>query len=284
MRVLIDRSLFVRLLAYSRLCKTEVGGMGMIIMNDDGDIEVKNVYLSKQQAHSTTCELDATDLGRLEYEARNEQGELALWWHSHVDMAASPSGQDNETMKRMAGNGRCLMLIINRRGETYAEYSYNGDKDKLIPAGSVKCEIDVIDAIDTAAIKKELDEYVLPFTPQQPEMSTGYDGSLFGTHFDGGYKSYGKKTKPRAEKLEQWSSRKVNDGKRMHLSAYAFNFYESHNSIRLASGYLFAISKYHKDTVYIAEKVNNFMYSVPYNYYVALTMDNRASVEQLVKA
>lgn len=282
MNVFIDRSLFVRLLAYSKLCKVEVGGMGMIVMNADGDIEVKNIYLSKQQAHSTTCELDAADLGRIEFEARNEQGELALWWHSHVDMGAHPSAQDTATMKKMAANGRCLMLIINRKGETYAEYSYRGDKDKLIPAGSIKCEVTVVDSIDNAAIKKELDEYVLPFTPQMPEQSTGYDGNLFGDHFKDGYKTKGKGTKPKATSSDGWSNRCVNQGKKMLLSGYAFDFVESYDTIRLSAGYMFAVSKYYRGTVCIAEKINDFMYSVPYDDYVALTMDNRQSVQQVV--
>lgn len=288
MKVRISREHYATLVAYATHCKVEMGGMGKIAMTQDGDIEVKSIYVVKQQAHSTTCELDAEDLGRLEYEARNDSGEMALWWHSHCDMGVMPSHQDTQTMNKMAGNGRCLMLIINRAGDTHAEYTFAGDSAKLIPAATVKADVVVVDHIDLTRIKREIKEMVLPFAmPAIPPTTNRWsDQKLIPSDDTLGSiweESFKRNVRHRKEKAELRLNRKRPEilGS-VALQPSMFNILDSLYGIVPATGYKIAQSKYHHGTVYLCREFNGTVSSVPHSEYEILTGDGRQSLKDMV--
>lgn len=281
MKVLIKREHFAKLLAYAKLCKSELGGFGRIVMTDNGNLEVTSIYLVKQHANGATCELDADAIGMLEYESRNDSGELALWWHSHVDMGVSPSTQDIETMNKMGANGRCLMLVINRKGETTAQYTFAGDKGKMIPAATITLTVEIVEeGVDKAAIKAEIAEKVLPFVYQSAPRMFGQDaigGDASDSLANQWEQQWLENNKKRKEKAEAKRCPKS-----FILAPSAFDIVESLYGIRLSSGYMFGQSRYHKGSVYICTEVNGHMYSVSFEDYSATTNDSRNSVKELV--
>lgn len=280
MKVLIKREHFAKLLAYSKLCKSELGGFGRIVMTDNGNLEVTNIYLVKQRASGSTCELDADAIGLLEYESRNDSGELALWWHSHVDMGVSPSQQDIETMNKMGSNGRCLMLVINRKGETTAQYTFAGDKNKMIPAATITLTVEIVEAgVDKAAIKAEIAEKVLPLfdttTRTFGQDDSGFDSSCsLANQWEQRWLENSNKRKEKANAKR--------GAKSFILPQSAFDIVESLYGIRLSSGYMFGQSKYHKGSIYICTEINGQYYSVAFDDYAEETNDLRQSVKQLV--
>ena len=291
MKVLIKREQFSKLLAYAKLCKSELGGMGKITMTDDGKLSIESVYLVKQHANGTTCELDAEALGLLEFQTKDEVGELALWWHSHAGMGVNPSSQDIETMNKMGANGRCLMLIINNKGETHAEYTFAGDASKLIPAATIKLNVDVVDSgIDTKAIKAEIAEKVLEFAPPvttktwgntQHDLASDETMNLFAEQWEQRRQAVMEKRKAAASLHKQ--SKHIRSAKGFIISPQAFEVIDSLYGIRLSSGYSFAQSRFHRDTIYICSTDSGVTYSIPFAEYVAATNDDRQSVKDLVK-
>lgn len=285
MNVSIKREHFSKLMAYAKLCQTEVGGMGKIKMDDDGNLEVTNVYISKQFAHGTTCELDATDLGRLEYEARNDEGEMALWWHSHVDMGVSPSLEDDKTMQKMSSHGRCLRLIINRSGDTRADYSCRANKQAMTPAIVTSATVMVVDSIDADSIKAELDEFVLPFPVKEPRAKKkGYECVA-----DDGIPPIPKHATTRKSGLSPVRSffpsvqpSFDDDQKRIPLNPSFFAIQQVYKGVMLSRGYFFAIS-HSGNTAYVAtyDAVNKLV-AVPFDQYAAMTYDSRSTIEGMV--
>lgn len=281
MKVLIKREHFAKLMAYAKLCKSELGGFGRIVMTDNGNLEVTSIYLVKQHANGATCELDADAIGMLEYESRNDTGELALWWHSHVDMGVSPSQQDIETMNKMGANGRCLMLVINRKGETTAQYTFAGDKSKMIPPATVTLTVEIVEAdVDKAAIKAEIAEKVLPFVTYTAPRTFGQDAvdgdasDSFANQWEQRWLENNKRRKEKADAKR--------GAKSFILPPSAFDIIESLYGIRLSSGYMFGQSKYHKGSVYICTEINGHFYSVTFDDYSKETNDLRNSVKELV--
>ena len=93
---------------------TEVGWYG--IGRVEGHlILVEDIYVPEQKVHATRVEL-----------APEVVPNNVLWGHSHVNMACTPSSQDNETWDEFMNTPEVLgdinyaMLIINKRGETFS--------------------------------------------------------------------------------------------------------------------------------------------------------------------
>ncbi len=82
-------------------------------------------YFPKQTITSTTVRASHEAMNEI-IEAREEEDLLRCWWHSHVDMGCTPSGQDktdiaNQRSEIFEYDDFRIMLITNKRGDTYAE-------------------------------------------------------------------------------------------------------------------------------------------------------------------
>ena len=166
MKAYIGRTEMARMLSYSRLSNgsDEIGGLARAVVKD-GRLTVTRVFISKQSVSGGTCELDPDDLGRLEYESRNDEGDFIVWWHSHANMGVSPSQQDDVTFKqRTAEAGRCLAIIVNRRGDVSARFAHSGTD--MLPPVSVSVDLEVTDItpFTDADIKAEIAKYVSPIS------------------------------------------------------------------------------------------------------------------------
>lgn len=153
----IPSHIYGQILGYVCGCSVEISGMGQLERYKDGYIVTK-VHLPKQKCTSVETEMDADDLGVLEYECEDgmfkDYGELAWWWHSHVDMPTFWSGTDHEAMVKLSANGRILSTVFNRKFEMRTAYRQgeSGDgfympvfsdelKTVIIPSNSVEQEI-----------------------------------------------------------------------------------------------------------------------------------------------
>lgn len=125
--ILIHGDALSKMWQYVDQCADEIGWLGTAYRSDDNNIIVRDAFLFHQEVHSTTTEITpdglaffAQDLLSNDLESGMEiWNNLKVWGHSHVNMAVSPSGQDNSQMETFAQTGHdwFIRIIANKSGE-----------------------------------------------------------------------------------------------------------------------------------------------------------------------
>lgn len=104
---------------YCELCAKEIGWLGFVKKYPGTGYLITDVVLLKQEVHATTTEIDPQAL--LEFWSATppeQQADIKLWGHSHVNMSPSPSGQDDNQMNYFKdGNDWFIRLITNKKGD-----------------------------------------------------------------------------------------------------------------------------------------------------------------------
>ena len=104
---------------YCELCEKEIGWLGFVKKYPGTGYLITDVVLLKQEVHATTTEIDPAAL--LDFWAATpaeQQADIKLWGHSHVNMSPSPSGQDDSQMDYFKdGNDWFIRLITNKKGD-----------------------------------------------------------------------------------------------------------------------------------------------------------------------
>lgn len=104
---------------YCELCAKEIGWLGFVKKCPGAGYLITDVVLLKQEVHATTTEIDPAAL--LDFWAQTpveQQADIKLWGHSHVNMSPSPSGQDDSQMDYFKdGNDWFIRLITNKKGD-----------------------------------------------------------------------------------------------------------------------------------------------------------------------
>jgi hypothetical protein len=147
------------LMFYIHKCDTEVGGYGRIeFVKKDNHIFVDEIYLMPQVVEPAECTLSAEGLALL-YEDLIEKGEedkigsINLWWHSHVDMGVSPSGQDEKHISEWPGN-HLVSLIINRSGKMYANLMV---RTPVFITGEIEAKVNWFDIDEAEEFEKDIE-------------------------------------------------------------------------------------------------------------------------------
>ena len=153
-----SRTAYERMMALVRACKIEVSGFGVLATDEEraekGVIEpyyIKEIHIADQDCTGATTDLRATALGNLmmDLHRRKIDGkQVAVWWHSHVNMAVGPSQKDVDTLNEFDFDDFAIGVIANKRGdigiriEMYKphRYSFTGcdysvDDSNLVPKG-----------------------------------------------------------------------------------------------------------------------------------------------------
>lgn len=104
---------------YCELCEKEIGWLGFVKKFPGIGFLITDVVLLKQEVHSTTTEIDPAALLDFWGETPVEQqADIKLWGHSHVNMSPTPSGQDDSQMDYFKdGNDWFVRLITNKKGD-----------------------------------------------------------------------------------------------------------------------------------------------------------------------
>lgn len=114
-------------------CSDEIGWLGTATKSQN-TITIDDVFLFNQEVHSTTTEITPEGLSEFaEYVLQQPNGmeiwnNLKVWGHSHVNMAVSPSGQDDKQMETFADGGHdwFIRIIANKKGDIRVDlYDYN---------------------------------------------------------------------------------------------------------------------------------------------------------------
>ena len=96
--------------------KSEIGGMLVAIEDEDGDWELKDPVILKQQISAGNCVLDKDDLALYYTKVGTKlkkKNFRFVWWHSHHTMKAFWSGTDLTAIKEYSDGDFSFALVVN---------------------------------------------------------------------------------------------------------------------------------------------------------------------------
>lgn len=100
----------------------EIGWLGLVDELADGDYLIHKIYIPKQTVTSAETDIDSdamADLALEILEADLDPGQMFYWGHSHVNMAVSPSAQDEDQIDQFLEScPKFIRGIYNKRGES----------------------------------------------------------------------------------------------------------------------------------------------------------------------
>lgn len=199
-------------------CSQEIGWLATVKELGDNTYVIDDALLFSQQVHATTCEISADSLQEFGMKLLEEENGVDLWnsvrvWgHSHVNMAVSPSPQDNNQMEVFNSNGTpyFIRIIANKKGElkidffdyakglTFIDVQWNMFKseeilelEKQIKALSERSDELLKQEVDElkSDIKKEMSEKVKRFVQTYNYPKNNYNNGY------NDYSGYGVKSK-----------------------------------------------------------------------------------------
>jgi proteasome lid subunit RPN8/RPN11 len=104
----------------------EVSGFGKVI-KEGSVLKVVSAMLLPQRNGRANTEIEGADVGKAEYQLRNQPGELRLWWHSHVKMGCFWSQTDIDTIKELGKHGWILATVFNQHWDKRSAIFQGGD-------------------------------------------------------------------------------------------------------------------------------------------------------------
>ena len=100
--------------------KSEIGGMLIAEQDKDGDWELKDPVIVKQEISGGNCVLDRDALAEYYTKVGSKMGDKDfrfVWWHSHHTMDAFWSGTDLATIREDKDSDYSFALVINLKEE-----------------------------------------------------------------------------------------------------------------------------------------------------------------------
>lgn len=172
----IDDIVLQEVMHYVHASSFEVSGLGRVIHEMRGDVCVLRVttcHLLPQTNTSVHTEIDAEAVAKLEYDGRNDPGELRWWWHSHVQMAVFWSGEDRNTIAELSAPGWFAATVFNQKGEHRSAYAQGHPMPFMMDELKTVSQRQV-DAALKAAWQKKYDEACRTRQPVTRTYDYGY--------------------------------------------------------------------------------------------------------------
>lgn len=117
-------------------CDIEISGMGQLVPYESGYLVTK-MHIGKQSCtavETTLCGDWIADLEQEVMDGEHGEGELAWWWHSHVDMKTYWSGTDMTAIDQMSKpDCRIISTVFNRKFQFLTSYSQGESRDGFYP-------------------------------------------------------------------------------------------------------------------------------------------------------
>jgi len=137
--------------------KSEIGGMLVAIEDKDGDWELKDPVILKQEISGSNCVLDKDDLAlyytKVGSKLKNKNFRF-VWWHSHHTMDAFWSGTDLTAIKEYSDGDFSFALVVNLKEEyklrvsIWKPFEVHEDVDLTIMSKEKKVPKKIEDEVD----------------------------------------------------------------------------------------------------------------------------------------
>jgi len=112
---------WVQMWRLTEACPIEISALGLLLPGRD-DV-VQEFYVPKQKCSPVYTEMLDNELSVMQMELSAmgvDTSRLRVFFHSHVNMAASPSGTDESTIDRLANGAFLWSIITNKTGAAAA--------------------------------------------------------------------------------------------------------------------------------------------------------------------
>lgn len=164
--VIISKQALDKMHTYTQKCTEEIGWLGTAYKHGR-EIYIEDTYLFDQEVHATTTEITPEGLADFASEILQQENgveiwnNLKMWGHSHVNMAVSPSGQDDSQMATFKDSGHnwFIRLICNKAGELKVDfYDYTTGVIYLdLPWEEEICEAEQDLLVQIEQLQKQID-------------------------------------------------------------------------------------------------------------------------------
>ena len=137
--------------------KAEIGGMLVAIEDKDGDWELRDPVILKQQISGSNCVLDKDELALYYTKVGTKlkkKNFRFVWWHSHHTMDAFWSGTDLTAIKEYSDGDFSFALVINLKEEYKLRVSVwkpiecHEDVELTIFGGTKKIPKKIVDEVE----------------------------------------------------------------------------------------------------------------------------------------
>ena len=149
MKLVIPKLIYEEIMFYVDKSPVEISGLGKIVWDAEKRVfTVTAVGICEQENTGTTTDLTASGIGKLIYELRQNEGALAFWWHSHVNMGAFWSGTDEATQKEHSShtpNGWLISSVFNKKKESKHRFTHNTESFGIFHT-DIDCSIGEVEA------------------------------------------------------------------------------------------------------------------------------------------
>lgn len=227
----ISSEALAKMSIYVDECTEEIGWLGTAY-KEGNEFYIEDVFLFDQDVHATTTEITPDGLTDFATEllAKGDEGmeiwnNLKMWGHSHVDMAVSPSGQDDAQMVtfKEGGHDWFIRLICNKKGELKVDlYDYQ--------TGVTYLDLKWVEVMseDEATIQDQIDELYALLEGLEEERIKKYEEGIkaemktkvremkatskYGYYRGGKWISYGSQSAKGEKKTTSTSNSKTHGG------------------------------------------------------------------------
>lgn len=122
-KIKVTLNAYLKMMSYVQLSDTEISWLSHVTAAENEYI-IDEAFIAEQEAAAATVSFTEKGLSKLCTNVIEKYGvdyynEISLWGHSHVDMAASPSGQDFKQILEWKDQPYYIMLILNKKGRCY---------------------------------------------------------------------------------------------------------------------------------------------------------------------
>tara|TARA_Y100000004_G_scaffold75310_1_gene84688 strand:- start:241 stop:1155 length:915 start_codon:yes stop_codon:yes gene_type:complete len=124
MEVCINKKDWDKIINYARCASeewgTEIGGMAVTVQQENGDWQIMDPVIMKQDVSAALCVLDKTELAKYysKMAIKYKKKEIRFcWWHSHAKMDAFWSGTDTNTIDEYEDGDLSFALVVNVKEE-----------------------------------------------------------------------------------------------------------------------------------------------------------------------
>lgn len=147
----------------------EISGLGTVVFDlEENAYRVTDVMLIDQEVGAAHTDLDDAAVATACYEMRDAEGELAFWWHSHVNMPTFWSTTDHATMDSIGTNGLCVAVVFNKKCEMRGAIVMSPNGFPQVKLDNVDIEIEYEYDFDTELLLAEMKQKVRPKVYTQP--------------------------------------------------------------------------------------------------------------------
>lgn len=116
MDVTITSKVVAKMMLYSRMAKGEIGGLLSVKQDTNNEILIDDIVLLKQNATYGDFQVDENALFDFLTENRKKAEHFKGWWHSHGEIGAFFSSDDDSTFERLLNmNSFVLGVVINKK-------------------------------------------------------------------------------------------------------------------------------------------------------------------------